>query len=427
MSANIKDIKVGLFGPGNVGSGVLSILKKNKNIIQKNSNINFLIHKILVRDKNDEKYSHLNKEKLVTDYNLILDDEEISVIIETMGGIDFSDKVITAALIKGKIVITANKDLLFSELNKYIDLCKKYGGNIGFEAAVCGGIPIINTLLNTMQSDNISICSGIMNGTTNYILSEMEKGDKYLKDIIVEAQEKGYAEPDPTSDVEGFDIKYKIGILAKIIYGMSVNFKEIWSQGISRITNDDFKYSNMLNSTIKMIAYLKKIDNSLKIIVTPMIVNKKYIESNVKGATNMVFLKSKNLEQQFLIGEGAGKFPTANSIISDLINLTSGKTYYNGINKNTFMINDKWKSRFYIRFRAEDNIGLISNISKLCVNNNISINSILQLPIENYKNIVFVLITEECNNKNIKNLIKDINKEKILLKDTPFYMPIYER
>lgn len=427
MSANIKDIKVGLFGPGNVGSGVLSILKKNKNIIQKNSNINFLIHKILVRDKNDEKYSHLNKEKLVTDYNLILDDEEISVIIETMGGIDFSDKVITAALIKGKIVITANKDLLFSELNKYIDLCKKYGGNIGFEAAVCGGIPIINTLLNTMQSDNISICSGIMNGTTNYILSEMEKGDKYLKDIIVEAQEKGYAEPDPTSDVEGFDIKYKIGILAKIIYGMSVNFKEIWSQGISRITNDDFKYSNMLNSTIKMIAYLKKIDNSLKIIVTPMIVNKKYIESNVKGATNMVFLKSKNLEQQFLIGEGAGKFPTANSIISDLINLTSGKTYYNGINKNTFTINDKWKSRFYIRFRAEDNIGLISNISKLCVNNNISINSILQLPIENYKNIVFVLITEECNNKNIKNLIKDINKEKILLKDTPFYMPIYER
>lgn len=427
MSSNIKDIKVGLFGPGNVGSGVLSILKKNKNIIQKNSNINFLIHKILVRDKNDEKYSHLNKEKLVTDYNLILDDEEISVIIETMGGIDFSDKVITTALIKGKIVITANKDLLFSELNKYIDLCKKYGGNIGFEAAVCGGIPIINTLLNTMQSDNISICSGIMNGTTNYILSEMEKGDKYLKDIIVEAQEKGYAEPDPTSDVEGFDIKYKIGILAKIIYGMSVNFKEIWSQGISRITNDDFKYSNMLNSTIKMIAYLKKIDNSLKIIVTPMIVNKKYIESNVKGATNMVFLKSKNLEQQFLIGEGAGKFPTANSIISDLINLTSGKTYYNGINKNTFMINDKWKSRFYIRFRAEDNIGLISNISKLCVNNNISINSILQLPIENYKNIVFVLITEECNNKNIKNLIKDINKEKILLKDTPFYMPIYER
>ena len=347
MSSNIKDIKVGLFGPGNVGSGVLSILKKNKNIIQKNSNINFLIHKILVRDKNDEKYSHLNKEKLVTDYNLILDDEEISVIIETMGGIDFSDKVITTALIKGKIVITANKDLLFSELNKYIDLCKKYGGNIGFEAAVCGGIPIINTLLNTMQSDNISICSGIMNGTTNYILSEMEKGDKYLKDIIVEAQEKGYAEPDPTSDVEGFDIKYKIGILAKIIYGMSVNFKEIWSQGISRITNDDFKYSNMLNSTIKMIAYLKKIDNSLKIIVTPMIVNKKYIESNVKGATNMVFLKSKNLEQQFLIGEGAGKFPTANSIISDLINLTSGKTYYNGINKNTFMINDKWKSRFY--------------------------------------------------------------------------------
>jgi len=266
-----------------------------------------------------------------------------------------------------------------------------------------------------------------MNGTTNYILSEMEKGDKYLKDIIVEAQEKGYAEPDPTSDVEGFDIKYKIGILAKIIYGMSINFKEIWSQGISRITNDDFKYANMLNSTIKMIAYLKKIDNSLKIIVTPMIVNKKYIESNVKGATNMVFLKSKNLGQQFLIGEGAGKFPTANSIISDLINLTSGKTYYNGINKNTFIINDKWKSRFYIRFQAEDNIGLISNISKLCVNNNISINSILQLPIENYKNIVFVLITEECNNKNIKNLIKDINKEKILLKDTPFYMPIYER
>tara|TARA_B110000208_G_scaffold152534_1_gene184436 strand:+ start:953 stop:2224 length:1272 start_codon:yes stop_codon:yes gene_type:complete len=420
-------INIALFGPGNVGSGVLEILENKKQFIKKQFNIELNIKYIYVR--NLSKYKHLNLDILETDFNKILNDDSIDVIIETMGGLEFADEIISKSLKLSKIVITANKDILSYNLKKYIQLCDLYDTSIGIEASVCGGMPIINTLFGSLYLDNINSFYGIVNGTTNYILSNMEDNNISFDEVLQKAITHGYAEADPTSDIDGHDISYKICILTKLIHGANINPDNIWSQGIRRILNEDFKYAKMLNSTIKMIGLVEKIKdiNSnkeyLKIIVSPMIVNKNMMEANIKDCINIITINSDNLDQTTMIGRGAGKLPTANSIVNDLINITTNKSYSNLIDNNNLEVIKNWESKFYIRFRASDNLGIVQKIGEFCANNKISINSLLQLPIQNPKDIVFIMITEECSINNINKFKKEIKKENILLEEI-FLMPI---
>ena len=346
-------VNIGLFGPGTVGSGVIDILTKRHLEFIDRYNIDFRLNKIYVR--NIKKYSNrIDPTILVNEVDEILNDTSIDVIIETMGGKDLADLVITRSIKSGKNVITANKDLLASKLDNYIQLCNKYNRYIGIEASVCGGIPVINTIFNSFPGDSIQSISGIMNGTTNYILSNMEHENIPFNMVLKKAQELGFAESDPTSDIDGHDIKYKIAILTKLCYGLKVNLDNIWVQGIRHITISDLEYASKIGCSIKMIASSEKIGNSIKIIVTPTVISKKYIESNILGATNLVNIKSDNLGESILIGQGAGKLPTANSIINDLISIYTNNSYCKNIpTKQSHLINN-WSSKFFVRFRSKD-------------------------------------------------------------------------
>ena len=282
---------------------------------------------------------------------------------------------------------------------------------------------IISTIFNSLSGDNINEISGIMNGTTNYILSNMEDDNVSFDEILKKAQDLGFAEADPTSDIDGHDIKYKIAILAKICYGIDVDLSKIWVQGIRNITGDDFEYASIMDSSIKMIANATKQDNKVKITVTPTIISKNYTESSIKGATNLVNIKSDNLCESILIGKGAGKLPTANSVINDLISIYSGDSYSKNIVKEDLTLVDDWQEKFYIRFRSKDRLGLVHTIGRLCEQNQISIHSLLQNPIENPDDIVFIVITEKCCINNIEQFKCNIRDENILLEDI-FFMPI---
>ena len=419
------NLNIALFGPGNVGTGIIDILRKKKEFIKEQYNIVFNIKYIYVRYIS--KYKHLGVDILETDYNKILNDDTIKIVIETMGGLDFADEIISRSLQSGKMVITANKDILSYNLEKYIQIANLNNTSIGLEASVCGGIPIINTLFSSLHLDNINSFSGIINGTTNYILSNMEDNNISFNDVLQKAITNGYAEADPSSDIDGLDITYKICILTKLIYGSNIIPQNIWSQGIRKIINEDFEYAKMLNSTIKMIGLVEKIKDSdkeyLKIIVSPMIVNKNMIEANIKDCINIIKINSDNLDQTTMIGRGAGKLPTANSVVNDLINLSTEKCYSNLIRNTNIELISNWKSKFYIRFRAYDNLGIVQKIGELCAINMISINSLFQLPIKNPKDIVFIVVTEESSINNINKFKLDIKKENILLEDI-FFMPI---
>jgi len=417
-------INIGLFGPGTVGSGVIEILTKKQDEFKEKYNIDFRLTKVYVRDIG--KYSEIiDPTLLVDDIDQILEDDNIDVIIETMGGIELANKVIIKSLEKGKRVITANKNLLAHQLYNYIKLCNNYNTDIGIEASVCGGIPIINTIFNSFSGDDITSISGIMNGTTNYILSNMEISNISFNEILKKAQELGFAESDPTSDIDGYDIKCKIAILAKVCYGLDVDLSKIWVQGIQKITSNDFEYASMMNCSIKMIATADKIDNKIKIMVTPTVISKKFTESNIMGATNLVNIKSNNLKETILIGKGAGKLPTANSVINDLVAIYTGNSYSKNIETNKFNLVDNWSEKFYIRFRSKDRVGLVHTIGRLCEQNQISIHSLLQNPIENPDDIVFIIITEKCCITNMQNFKRNIRDENILLEDI-FFMPILQ-
>ena len=415
-------VNIGLFGPGTVGSGVIEILNTNRDKFLAIYGIRFKLAKIYVR--NFEKYSKiLDPTILVNDIDDILEDSNINVIIETMGGIELANNIILKAIEKGKHVITANKDLLAHRLTHYLELCKNNNTNIGIEASVCGGIPIINTIFNSLPGDSIASISGIMNGTTNYILSNMEDNNVSFSEILKKAQDLGFAEANPSSDIDGYDIRYKIAILVKVCYGLDVDQSKIWCQGIRKITKKDFEYADMMKCSIKMIATAQKINNKLKITVTPTVIDKKYTEATIKGATNLVNIKSNNLVESILVGKGAGKLPTANSVINDLIGIYSGNSYSKNISSNQFSLINDWSEKFYIRFRSKDRVGLVHTIGKLCEQNQISIHSLLQNPIENPDDIVFIVITEKCCITNIEQFKCDIRDENILLEDI-FFMPI---
>ena len=415
-------INIGLFGPGTVGSGVIDILiDKHQEFIDKYS-IDFRLTKIYVRDI--AKYSSIiDPTILVNDINKILNDTNIDLVIETMGGTGLADTVITRSLENSKHVVTANKDLLAYRLDHYITLCQKNATNLGIEASVCGGIPVINTIFNSFTGDTINSISGIMNGTTNYILSNMEHYQVSFDEILLKAQELGFAESDPTSDIDGHDIKYKIAILSKVCYGLTVNISDIWVQGIRGIRSSDFEYASRMDCSIKMIAVAEKTGNGVKIVVTPTVIGKNFTEATVTGANNLVNISSNNLGESIFIGKGAGKLPTANSIISDLIGICTDNSYSKYITNTDLVILDNWVDKFYIRFRSKDRIGLVHTIGRLCEKNEISIHSLLQNPIDNPNDIVFIVITEECSINSMENFKKNIRDEQILLEDI-FFMPI---
>lgn len=347
-------IQVAVLGYGTVGSGVVEVIEKNKEEINKKAGEELHIKYILdLRDFPGDPY----EDKVVHDVNQILNDPEVNIICETMGGVrpayDFSKQ----ALLRGKSVCTSNKELVAAHGPELIRLAKENNCNYLFEASVGGGIPIIRPINYSLTAEKIDSITGILNGTTNYILSKMAAEGADFKDVLKEAQEKGYAERNPEADVEGYDACRKIAILSSLMTGKNVNFEEIYTEGITQITAADFVYAKALGRSIKLLATSRESDEGFYAMVAPFMIPAEHPLYSVNDVFNAVFVHGNMLGDSMYYGRGAGKLPTASAVVSDVVDCARhiGKTimcFWDAENMKLTDI-DNIRHRFFVRTKAE--------------------------------------------------------------------------
>lgn len=404
-------LKIGIIGLGTVGSGVVKVLQKFEDIE---------IVKACVRDISKKR--EVEKSKLTTDPFEIANNPEIQVVVEVAGGCGVILDVLKTAIKNKKHIVTANKELLAKHGAEVFDLAKEYGTTILYEAAVAGGIPIINALKNALRANEFTRVAGIVNGTTNYILTKMEHDGISYSECLKRAQELGYAEADPTGDVEGFDTMYKIATLANIVFHKRIDVSKIYREGISNISDSDIKHANDLGYKIKLIGLAQKVGDAIDIRVHPMLVTKDNVISLIDNALNAVQVEGHPVGQVMFTGPGAGEFPTASSVVGDIIaiksqigtcetilplNKCNHSEYANQLN-----ILDT-ESCYYISINAENKVGTIGAIGTVCAKNSINLSNIIQKGIRNDGTAEIIVITEIAKEKDMQNAISELKEQGI--------------
>jgi len=309
-------INIAILGYGTVGSGVVEVLKTNQDSIDKRAGKKINVKYVLdLRDFEGDPV-----QKLIThDVEEILRDEDIQVIVEVMGGVEPAYTFVKRALISGKSVVTSNKELVAKHGAELLKIARKNKINFLFEASVGGGIPIIRPLNKSLTADEITDIKGILNGTTNFILSKMVDEGLDFETVLKEAQEKGYAERNPEADVEGHDACRKIAILSSLAFGMHVNYEDIYTEGITKITKEDMKYAKKLDCSIKLLAESKKVNDHVYAYVAPTLISEKHPLANVNGVFNAIYVNGNVIGDVMFYGSGAGKLPTASAVVADVV------------------------------------------------------------------------------------------------------------
>ena len=395
---------VAVLGAGNIGSAVISRLLHLDNEV-----ININLSKVLVSDSTKERNFDSN---LVTgDFNEIANDENIDLVIEVLGGVEPGKEYIKTLLQKGKSVITANKDIIADCGEELIKTAQDNNTCLYFEAAVAAGIPVLKPLIESLRGEELSRVAGIINGTSNYILTAMEEGSTY-DDALQNAQELGYAEPDPTNDVEGIDAKYKAMILSLLCFGVSPSTDDVYTEGISKITKEDFDWAKRLNKTIKLVAQIDNGQEGFNARVYPVLVDSKHPLAAIRGALNAVLVEGNNINQLVFSGPGAGAAPTASAIIGDVLSachqMASNQTNWYPLrtpktgDKAIKDVNSSW----FIRLSVKDEPGVLAAIASLFGENNVSIESVIQEG--RGDNAELVLVTHEAAEDNLTSSIDSI-------------------
>lgn len=309
-------INIAVLGYGTVGSGIVEVLETNKESINKKAGQPIELKYVL----DLKEFPGTSIEKLLTkDFNDILNDDSVQIIAEVMGGVEPAYTFVKKALLAGKSVVTSNKELVAKHGAELLEIAKSKKINFLFEASVGGGIPIIRPLNQSLTADEISEITGILNGTTNFILSKMAQEGLSFETVLKEAQDLGYAERNPAADVEGHDACRKIAILSSLAYGMHVDFEDIYTEGITKITDKDMAYAKALGYQIKLLATSKRIDNHVCAMVAPMMIPSEHPLSNVHGVFNAIFVKGNVIGEVMFYGRGAGKLPTASAVVADIV------------------------------------------------------------------------------------------------------------
>jgi homoserine dehydrogenase len=347
-------ISISVLGYGTVGSGVVEVLNTNQESISVKAGDRINVKYVLdLRDFPGDPI----QDKIVHDFDIILNDPEIKIVVETMGGVHPAYEFVEAALLKGKSVCTSNKELVAKHGAWLLKLAKKNNVNFLFEASVGGGIPIIRPLNQSLTADEIEEITGILNGTTNYILSKMASEGLDFDSVLKDAQEKGYAERNPEADIEGHDASRKIAILTSLAYGMQVDYEDIYTEGITKITDIDIKYAKVLNARIKIFGTSRKVDNKVYAMVAPMMINSDNPLYSVNNVFNGIFIKGNVLGDVMFYGSGAGKLPTASAVVSDVVDAAKhfGKNIMTiwSTKKLELASIDEAEQRFFVRVRAE--------------------------------------------------------------------------
>jgi homoserine dehydrogenase len=415
-----KPIRLGIFGGGTVGGGIVQILEKKADYFQELTGTSLEIAKICVRDPSKTRDFELPQGcALTTNYDDILKDDSIDMVVEVMGGVDEAKSIVFGALEGGKNVVTANKALIAKHLPEIEALLTKVNADkdrsqeveFRYEAAVCGGIPVIRSMQSDFVGDDISKISGIINGCTNFMLTAMDRDNQSYEEALAEASRLGYAEADPTLDVGGFDARSKLRILMRLAYGVEVEEEEISCRGITELTKLDFEYAKMMGGTIKLLGVAQKVDEKrVAAFVSPCYVTGDDSLASVNGATNALEVTSKNLLSSTYIGQGAGRFPTANSCVNDIIALAKGdKTPlpFNPLAEDKLFVNN-YDSVFYVRLNYRDGLGITRQCGEICEKFGISIHSMLQNPRTKREDSAFVIITEKVPLTSVKEMVAEL-------------------
>lgn len=408
-----KKIKIGLIGLGTVGSGVFKTLQNFKNVE---------VVKIAVHNKNKKRNIDGLDESIITDdaYEVV-NNPEIQIVAELVGGINPAFDLIKTAIKNGKHIVTANKELLAKHGEELFNFAEENNKVVLYEAAIAGGIPLIMPIKTILAGNKITKIKAILNGTTNYILTKMDvQGASYI-DVLKEAQELGYAEADPTGDVEGFDAAYKITTLATIAFGKRIKIENVYREGITKISPDDMKAANEMGYKIKLIASAElNEDSKADVRVHPMLVPKTKTLAHIDYVTNAVSLSGHPVGDVTLSGPGAGEFPTASSVVGDILAIASeiDKTDYLlpmmrcNHHENAVMtpIEDT-RNKYYISITAHNRLGVIGRIGKACEDHNISLASIVQKEVAGDNAAKITVITEICKEKDMQNVINIFNND----------------
>lgn len=408
-----KKIKIGLIGLGTVGSGVFKTLQNFKNVE---------VVKIAVHNKNKKRNIEGLDESIITDNAYeVVNNPEIQIVAELVGGINPAFDLIKTAIKNGKHIVTANKELLAKHGEELFNFAEENNKVVLYEAAIAGGIPLIMPIKTILAGNKITKIKAILNGTTNYILTKMDVQGASYTDVLKEAQELGYAEADPTGDVEGFDAAYKITTLATIAFGKRIKIENVYREGITKISPDDMKAANEMGYKIKLIASAElNEDSKADVRVHPMLVPKTKTLAHIDYVTNAVSLSGHPVGDVTLSGPGAGEFPTASSVVGDILAIASeiDKTDYLlpmmrcNHHENAVMtpIEDT-RNKYYISITAHNRLGVIGRIGKACEDHNISLASIVQKEVAGDNAAKITVITEICKEKDMQNVINIFNND----------------
>ncbi len=406
-----EGINVALLGLGTVGTGVYKIMQRQRPQMQQKLNTYLNIRSILVRNVLKHQSRIENPEVLTTSYDQILEDPEIDLVIELMGGMEPAYTYIRSALEAGKSVVTANKDLIADRGGELLQIAEENHVELRFEAAVAGGIPIISPLKNSLAANEIRTIMGIVNGTTNYILSKMTNEGMDYGEALLEATKLGYAEADPTADVEGYDAGRKIAILATIAFHSRVTFRDVYTEGITKITAKDISYAKTLGRVIKLIAMANNTPEGIEVMVRPLLIPQDHPLASVSGSYNAVYVDGDAVEDVMFYGRGAGEMPTASAVMGDVFSVarrivdhTQGSTRDNVYRAIPIKRVENTSSRYFIRMQVEDKPGVLATIASIFGNNSVSIEQVIQKDkIENDAELV--IITSSVKERHIKDAL----------------------
>ncbi len=389
----MKALRVGLLGVGTVGAGTFEVLARNQSEITRRLGREILITK--VADLNVARAQEVVKGRaeVVSDAKLVIEDPNIDVVIELIGGYGIAKTMVLAAIANGKHVVTANKALLAVHGNEIFSAAQAKGVIVAFEAAVAGGIPIIKAIREGLTANRIEWLAGIINGTTNFILSEMRDKGSSFADVLKEAQALGYAEADPTFDIEGIDAAHKATILASLAFGVPLSFEQAYIEGITKLESEDIKYAEQLGYRIKLLGIARRRPNGIELRVHPTLIPTKRLIANVEGAMNAVWVKGDAVGHTMYYGKGAGAEPTASAVVADLVDVARASA--NGIAGQAPQVPslafqssamgelkilpiDEVESAYYLRIRVADQAGVIADITRILADAKISIDAVLQ-------------------------------------------------
>ncbi len=412
----MKKVGVAILGLGVVGGGTYNILTEHREFYKKIHGVDVTVEGVLEIRKERALALGIEESKIASNIAEICSNPEVDIVVEVMGGVEPAKTFVLAALNAGKSVVTSNKELFCKYSYELEKAAKKNNCGLFYEASCVGGVPIIRTLLDNLQGNKILSMMGIINGTTNYILTKMTDCGASYDEVLLEAQRLGYAEADPTADVEGYDAAYKLSILSSLAFHTKIPYTKVYREGIKGIAAQDIQYGKQLGYVLKLLAIGKNTDNGIEVRVHPTFIKNTHPLAGVSDSYNAVFITGDSVEDVMLYGRGAGAKPTGSAIVGDIIYCATHNNFNYSTFKNTenasadtkFITN--FQSAYYIRFDAEDKAGVLAKVTSIISKHNISVAQVIQETDKSDGAVPLILITHKTYEKNVSKAVKEINE-----------------